>query len=84
MAKVKTLFWQGLGLASDRDVAVLAVSYGNAPEVTKTANAVLTLKNARFGSIDTTLLEPVKGEPGEVRGISLSCWPASSRSRSSC
>lgn len=74
-AKVKALFWQGLGLTADRDVAVLAVSYRNAPEVTKTANAVLTLKNARFGSIDresTTLLEPVKGEPGEVRGISTS------------
>lgn len=74
-AKVKTLFWQGLGLAGDRDVAVLAVSYRNAPEVTKTANAVLMLKNARFGSIDresTTLLEPVKGEPGEVRGLSTS------------
>lgn len=74
-AKVKTLFWQGLGLAGDRDVAVLAVSYRNAPEVTKTANALLALKNARFGSIDresTTLLEPVKGEPGEVRGISTS------------
>ncbi len=72
-AKVKTLFWQGLGLAGDRDVAVLAVSYRNAPEVTRIANAVLTLKNARFGSIDresTTLLEPVKGEAGEVRGIS--------------
>ena len=74
-AKVKTLFWQGLGLAGDRDVAVLAVSYRNAPEVTKTANALLALKNARFGSIDresTTLLEPVKGEPGEVRGLTTS------------
>ncbi len=71
-SKLKTLFWQGLGLAEDRDVAVLAVSYRNAPAVTQTANRVLALKNVRFGSIDresTTLLEPVPGEPGEVRGI---------------
>jgi hypothetical protein len=74
-AKVKTLFWQGLGQATDREVAILRVSYRNAPEVTRVANAVLALKHARFGSIDresNTLLEPVPGEPGEVRGLTTS------------
>jgi hypothetical protein len=74
-AKVKTLFWQGLGSATDREVAILRVSYRNAPEVTRVANAVLALKHARFGSIDresNTLLEPVPGEAGEVRGLTSS------------
>jgi hypothetical protein len=69
-SKVKTLFWQGLSLPQTHDVAVLEVSYRNAPEVTRVANALLTLKNVRFGSIDresTTILRPVEGEAGEVR-----------------
>jgi hypothetical protein len=74
-AKVKSLFWQGLGMSAggEREVAVLKVSYRNSPEVTKVANAVLALKHARFGSIDresNTLLEPVPGGAGEVRGLS--------------
>lgn len=72
-AKVKSLFWQGLpALGPESDVSVLKVSYRNAPEVTRAANRVLVLKHARFGSIDresNTLLEPVPGEPGEVRGV---------------
>lgn len=72
-SKVKSLFWQRLG-EGEQQVSVLKVSYRNAPEVTRVANAVLALKHARFGSIDresNTLLEPVAGEPGEVRGLSL-------------
>lgn len=72
-SKVKSLFWERLG-AGEQQVSVLKVSYRNAPEVTRVANAVLALKHARFGSIDresNTLLEPVPGEPGEVRGLSL-------------
>ncbi len=71
-SKIKTLFWKGLSLEGEHNVAVLEVSYRNAPAVTKTANALLALKDARFGSIDresTTLLRPVDGEPGEVRGV---------------
>ncbi|MGV3619207.1 MAG: hypothetical protein ACO1OB_00240, partial [Archangium sp.] len=72
-SKVKSLFWEQLG-PGEQQVSVLKVSYRNAPEVTRVANAVLALKHARFGSIDresNTLLEPVPGEPGEVRGLSL-------------
>lgn len=75
-AKVKSLFWQGLpSVGAQGEIAVLKVSYRNAPEVTRAANRILVLKHARFGSIDretNTLLEPVPGEPGEVRGLSLS------------
>lgn len=75
-AKVRSLFWHGLpNLDAGAQVAVLKVSYRNAPEVTRAANRLLVLKHARFGSIDresNTLLEPVPGEPGEVRGLALS------------
>lgn len=76
-ATVKSMFWRGLGTptaGSSHEASVLKVSYRNAPEVTRTANAVLVLKHLKFGSIDresNSLLEPVPGEPGEVRGVSL-------------
>jgi tetratricopeptide (TPR) repeat protein len=72
-AKVRSLFWAGLSTEPAAATAsVLRVSYRNAREVTRVANAVLALKHARFGSIDresNVLLEPVAGPEGEVRGL---------------
>lgn len=71
-AKVKTLFWRGVGLDEARDVAVLDVSYRNSEAVTAAANAVLKVKHARFGSVDresTYLMRAVQGVPGEARGV---------------
>jgi len=73
-AKVKTLFWHGLANATDREVAILRVSYRNAPEVTRVANAVLALKHARFGSIDresNTLLDEKTRRSTEVAVVVL-------------
>lgn len=72
-AKVRSLFWTGLGAEpTSTTAAVLRVSYRNAAEVTRVANAVLAIKHARFGSIDresNVLLEAVAGAAGEVRGL---------------
>lgn len=74
-SKVKSLFWRGLGEASPSAVHVLGVSYRNGEAVTRAANRLLRLKQARFGAIDresSELMRPVPGEPGSVRAFSLS------------
>ena len=74
-SKVKSLFWRGLGEAGGSDVHVLGTSYRNSVAVTRTANRILRLKQARFGSIDresNELMKPVPGEQGSVRAFALS------------
>jgi hypothetical protein len=71
---VKTLFWRSGGLDEARDIAVLDVSYRNSEAVTATANTLLKLKHARFGSVDREsngLMRAVAGVAGEVRGLQL-------------
>jgi len=74
-SKVKSLFWRGLGEAGGSEVHVLGISYRNSEAVTRTANRILRLKQARFGSIDresNELMRPVSGEKGSVRAFALS------------
>lgn len=74
-SKVKSLFWRGLGEAGADAVHVLGVSYRNSEAVTRIANRILRLKQARFGSIDresNELMKPVPGEAGSVRAFALS------------
>ncbi|MCL1961171.1 MAG: hypothetical protein FWG56_05230, partial [Desulfovibrionaceae bacterium] len=49
---VKSLFWRDSTLAERQSLSVLGVNYRNAREVTRIANALLKIKQARFGSID--------------------------------
>lgn len=68
-SKVKSLFWRGLGEATAADAHILDVSYRNSDAVTHTANRLLKLKHARFGSVDresNLLMRPVAGEAGTV------------------
>ncbi len=51
-------------------IRILATNYRNTPEVTKIANQLLLIKNARFGSIDkesTYLVKPNSQHKGEVQ-----------------
>jgi hypothetical protein len=66
-SQVKTLFYKQ-ELKADI-VRVLATNYRNTPEVTKIANQLLLIKNARFGSIDkesTYLVKSNSTHVGEV------------------
>ena len=70
-AAVKTLFWTGLvGQAAQRQqLQVLQANFRNTQAVTRLANALLKIKQARFGSIDREsnfLVHSTSGEPGEV------------------
>ncbi len=68
-AKVKSLFWRGMGEATDKQVHVFNISYRNSVAVTAAANAVLRLKHLRFGSIDketNNLMQSVGGQLGSV------------------
>jgi hypothetical protein len=74
-SRVKSLFWRGLGEASPGAMHVLDVSYRNSEAVTRAANRVLRLKQARFGSIDresNELMRPVPGVQGAVRAFAVS------------
>jgi hypothetical protein len=66
-AQIKTLFYnQDIKASITR---VLATNYRNTPEVTKIANQLLLIKNARFGSIDkesTYLVKPNSKHNGVV------------------
>lgn len=72
-AKLKTLFWQGVGTdAAAQRISILDVSYRNSAAVTAAANAVLKVKHARFGSVDresTYLMRALSGLEGSVRGF---------------
>lgn len=66
-SQVKTLFYKQDLKANI--IRVLATNYRNTPEVTKIANQLLLIKNARFGSIDkesTYLVKPNSRHTGEV------------------
>jgi len=66
-AQIKTLFYKQDLKANI--IRVLATNYRNTPEVTKIANQLLLIKNARFGSIDkesTYLVKPNSKHTGEV------------------
>ncbi|MBV9892493.1 MAG: hypothetical protein JO090_16635 [Rhizobacter sp.] len=70
-AAVKTLFWKGLaGEAAQRQqLQVLQANFRNTLAVTQLANALLKIKQARFGSIDREsnfLVQSTSSEPGEV------------------
>ncbi|EHQ24501.1 UvrD-helicase domain-containing protein [Mucilaginibacter paludis] len=66
-AQIKTLFYKQDLKANI--IRVLATNYRNTPEVTKIANQLLLIKNARFGSIDkesTYLVKPNSKHTGGV------------------
>lgn len=66
-AQIKTLFYKQ-DLKGDI-TRILATNYRNTPEVTRIANQLLLIKNARFGSIDkesTYLVKPNSKHSGEV------------------
>jgi superfamily I DNA/RNA helicase len=67
-ANIKTMFYkQDL---QGNIIRVLATNYRNTPEVTKIANQLLLVKNARFGSIDkesTYLVKTNSAATGEIQ-----------------
>ena len=66
-SQIKTLFYKQDLKANI--IRVLATNYRNTPEVTKIANQLLLIKNARFGSIDkesTYLVKSNSKHTGEV------------------
>ena len=70
-AAVRALFWQGLAgqAAQHQQLQVLQANFRNTKAVTELANALLKIKQARFGSIDREsnfLVRSTSGEPGEV------------------
>ena len=70
-AGVKTMFWQGLaGEAAQRhQLQVLQANFRNTRAVTRLANTLLKIKQARFGSIDREsnfLVHSASGEAGDV------------------
>jgi hypothetical protein len=70
-SSVKTLFFNA-ALAERQRIEVLSSNYRNARAVTETANALLKVKHARFGSIDkesNELVRPIGEERGDVRFI---------------
>src|SRR6218665_798330 len=71
-AAVRTLFWHGLaGEAAQRQaLSVLQANFRNTRAVTDLANALLKIKQARFGSIDKEsnfLVESASPQSGQVR-----------------
>lgn len=71
-SKVKSLFWQGFGGDELGGLGILSASYRNSEAVTRVANALLKIKQARFGSIDresNTLMRAEGAPAGEVRGV---------------
>ena len=71
-AAVRSLFWAGLAgaAAQQQTLHVLQTNFRNTRAVTALANALLKIKQARFGSIDREsnfLVESASGHAGEVR-----------------
>ena len=68
-AAVKTLLWQDPELAERQRISVLRANFRNSSQVTRTANDLLKVKHARFGSVDREsnfLVRAVGDEPGSV------------------
>jgi hypothetical protein len=70
-ANVKTLFFEHEELAPRRQVEILRANYRNALEVTESANRLLKLKLARFGSIDRESHYLVEALPANRGGVEL-------------
>jgi hypothetical protein len=73
-ASVRALFWKGLAAsaAQRQDVSVLKANFRNTQTVTRLANALLKIKQARFGSIDREsnfLVECATAEEGAAHLI---------------
>ena len=71
-ASVRALFWQGLAgaTAQHQALSVLQANFRNTHAVTRLANSLLKIKQARFGSIDREsnfLVECASPRDGEVR-----------------
>lgn len=69
-SRVKTLFWADEALAGRQELKVLQANFRNGQEATRVANALLKIKQLRFGSIDREsnfLVRSVSLEPGRVR-----------------
>jgi hypothetical protein len=67
---VKQLFWRDPALAERQQLSVLSTNYRNAQSVTRVANHLLKIKQARFGSIDREsnyLVDAAASAAGEVR-----------------
>jgi hypothetical protein len=68
-ARLRGLFFRDDALGETRSIGVLDANYRNARAVTRTANVLLEIKHARFGSIDResdALVRPVGDEEGAV------------------
>jgi len=68
-SRLKSLFFRDETRGEGRRIGVLAANYRNARAVTRTANLLLEIKHARFGSIDResdALVTPVGDEEGAV------------------
>lgn len=69
-SKIKSFFYRQEGSAPQADlIRILNTNYRNSPQVTETANRVLKIKSARFGSIDREsnyLVESNAHNSGEV------------------
>lgn len=68
-SRVKTLFWGDEALAARQELRVLRANFRNGVEPTRIANALLKIKQRRFGSIDREsnfLVEAVGGDTGGV------------------
>jgi hypothetical protein len=71
-AAVRTLFWHGLAgeAVQHQALSVLQANFRNTRAVTDLANALLKIKQARFGSIDREsnfLVESASSQDGQVR-----------------
>lgn len=69
---VRELFWGG-GVR-EVPLSVLDSNFRNAREITRVANRVLSLKHARFGSVDresTALVTPASAQEGQVSVLPL-------------
>ena len=68
-SQVKSLFWRDPKLAERQELRVLSANFRNGLEATRTANALLKIKQRRFGSVDresNLLVQAVGGKPGQV------------------
>jgi hypothetical protein len=71
-AKVKSLFYSEETDALEAPIHVLDANYRSSRTISELANALLKVKNARFGSIDkesTALVRPVADLEGRVAGL---------------
>jgi hypothetical protein len=78
-AKVKSLFYDQRAPGRTEIVRVLDANYRNSPQVTETANRLLRVKHARFGSIDRESNYLVKAVSDRVGSVELTRDTAKTR-----